>query len=243
MLKFYFKRSTRDVVAHIILLIIPVILIGFFDFIYRESMIVTGISGAQNSFITTLTIGFTLTFQIYAGALSYETIGGDFFSPMKGRLLSSPKEPRSFILSILATGTLVSFLQTGLVLLFSVLLLNAEIPSIILVIAIMSVSILVNQLLGTVILLLTEKVKVATTIMSVYGAVAPMLIGLYFPLPDTRFSDLIKQYLTPMALANKAILSAMEKDYAGMFSGLIPLLLLIVILYMALKPLGKKVIL
>ena len=241
MLKFYFVRASRDLFGHLILIVLPVILIGFFNYIYRDSGIISGIEGNPNPFITVLTIGFALTFQIYGGALSYETIGVDFYSPMRGRLQASPKEPRSLILSIVSTSIVVSFLQTLLVLMFSVFVLDAAIPSLPVVLLIMIVSIIVNQLLGTVILLKTGKVKTATTIMNVYGILSPMLAGLFFPLPNTAFFDVVKKYLTPMALANTAIFGVMENDLSMVVAGVVPLILISMLLYMAIRPLSRKV--
>jgi len=241
MLKFYFVRASRDIFGHGILIVLPVILIAFFNFIYRDNGLISDINGNASPFITVLTIGFALTFQIYGGVISYETIGTDFYSPMQGRLLASPKEPRSLILSIISTSILVSFMQTLVVLLFSIFVLDAVIPSILVVLAVMIVSIIVNQLIGTVIILSTGKVKTATAVMTVYAIIAPMIAGLYFPLPDNAFFDLMKKYLTPMALANTAIFGAMEKDPGKLLTGVLPLILISILLYMAIRPLSRKV--
>ncbi|WP_313126770.1 ABC transporter permease [Proteiniclasticum ruminis] len=240
---FYFKRSMRDVVGHLILIALPVVLIAFFDYIYRNSDLISGIMDPSNSFITVLTIGFTLTFQIYGGALTFETIGSDFFTPMKGRLLASPKEPRSILLSILLTGILVSFIQTAVVVLFSIFVLEAEVKALPLVLLIMLLSIIFNQLLGTTILLLAGKVKTATTAMSLYGAVAPIFIGIYFPLPDTALFRGLRDYLTPMAFANRAVFGAMEGQSREMLLGVLPMIVFTLLLIAWLKPLTRKVML
>ena len=78
--------------------------------------------------ITALAIGFALTFQIYGSAISFETLAEDLYSPMHDRIFSSPVEIRSIILSILVSSTVVSFLQTSILLVFSSIILGAIIP-------------------------------------------------------------------------------------------------------------------
>lgn len=238
---FYFKRSMRDVVGHIILIVLPVILIGFFDYIYRSSELISGIQDPENTFITVLTIGFTLTFQIYGGALTFETMGADFFTPMQGRLLATPMAPRRILLAILSMGTLVSFLQTLAVMGFSMAVLGAKIRAFPVVMLVMVLSIVFHQLLGTVILLLSGKVKTATTAMSFYGAIAPIFIGIYFPLPDTAVFHFLRDYLTPMALANRAVLGAMAGEGQEVLRGMVPLAIFSMLLFMWLKPLSRRI--
>ena len=111
MLKFYILRSSKEILGHLILILLPILLISIFNYVNSSYNI-----GAINS---VLTIGFALTFQIYGSALSFETLGQDFLSPMRNRLLATPVNPTKIVLSILFSGTIVSFLQTFVVLIFS----------------------------------------------------------------------------------------------------------------------------
>ena len=163
-------------------------------------------------YLTVLTIGFALTFQIYGASVSFEVLGNDIFTPMRNRLLASPVEPRSLVVSTLAVGCIVSFLQTFVVLLFSSVVLKADMGPLHLTLPIFLVSVVFNQLLGTVILLLTKSVKTSNSILTIYGAVVPMSIGLYFPIPQNTFFTILKTYLSPMALANTSILGVMRSE-------------------------------
>ena len=241
MFKFHFIRSMRDIYGHIILIVLPVFLIGFFNFIYSGSVIETGIQDSSIQLITVLTIGFALTFQIYGASISFENLGNDFFSPMRDRLLSTPTEPRRIVLSNLFTGVIVSSLQTLAVLGFSAFVLHAHLTALPAILAILLLSIIVNHLAGTSVLMLFRSVKKANACIGFYGSIVPMTIGLYFPLPDNAFFSILRSYLTPMALANTAILGAMEHNTRDVLMGTASLALLAFGLFIVLKPLVRKV--
>ncbi len=125
-------------------------------------------------------------------------------------------EGRSLVLSVLLSSTVVSFLQSLVIVLFSFIVLGASIPSLFVVLVILLVSVLFNQLLGTVLLFLVGTSKAANVVTTIYGSVVPMLVGLYFPLPDSALFRVIRLYGTPMSLANTASIRAMEGDYGSM---------------------------
>jgi ABC-2 type transport system permease protein len=231
----------RDIYGHIILILLPVFLIGFFNFIYSGNLIGTGLYDTSFQLTTVLTIGFALTFQIYGASISFETLGADFFSPMRDRLLATPTEPRRIVLSNLSTGVLVSSLQTLAILGFSAFVLKARLEALPAMLSILLLSIIVNQLLGTVVLLLSRSVKTANTVISLYGAIVPMTIGLYFPLPNNAFFSIIRTYLSPLALANTAILGALGNNLQDFLVGTTALALLALGLFIGLKPLIRKV--
>ncbi len=241
MFKFHFIRSMRDIYGHLILIVLPVFLIGFFNFIYSDNVIGTVLYDSSFQLTMVLTIGFALTFQIYGASISFENLGMDFFSPMRDRLLSTPTEPRRIVVSNLVTGIMVSLLQTLAILGFSAFVLKARLTALPAILAILLLSIVVNQLLGTVVLLLSHSVKTANTIISLYGAIVPMTIGLYFPLPDNAFFSILRTYLSPLALANTAILGAIGNNLQDVLVGTTSLALLALGLFIGLKPLVRKV--
>ena len=240
MFKFHFARGMRDIVGHLILICFPVLLIAFFNFIFSGAMLQVDMQDASLSYLTVLTIGFALTFQIYGASVSFEVLGEDFFTPRHDRLLASPAEPRSIVISTLTVGCLVSFLQTLVVLLFASLVLKADLGPLHLSLPIFLLSVVFNQLLGTVILMLCRSVKTSNSILTIYGAIVPMSVGLYFPLPNNLFFELLKTYLTPMALANSAILGVMEGNTRVVLIGSGTLILMSLGLYAALRPLVRR---
>jgi ABC-2 type transport system permease protein len=235
-------RSSKDLFGHLILIFLPIILISFFSYVYSNDIINVGAGVDLSKLSTMLTIGFALTFQIYGSALSFETLGRDFLTPIHDRLLSAPVNPRKLVLSVMFTGTLVSFLQTLIIMIFSIIILDAKFNYLIPILIVLLISVVFNQLFGTVILFLTKKVNTATAITSLYGIIAPMIAGIYFPLPDTKFLNLLKDYLTPMSLAQTAIFGIINQDIENILLGVTPLLVFIVILFILIKPLSKKVI-
>lgn len=241
MVKFHLLRSVREIYGHIILIFIPVALIAFFSYIYSNNIFGAGVDDISQQ-TRTLTIGFALTFQIYGSAISFETLGHDFLTPMRNRLLVSPIEPEKIVSSVLLTSVVVSYLQTLVILIFSMILLDATFPRLFIVLLVLLLSVIFHQLLGTVILFLSKKVKTATAITSLYGIVAPFIAGLYFPLPENLVTRFLKNFGTPMSLAQKGIMGIMEGNAQDIFIGVTPLIIFSVILFGVINPLSKKVI-
>ncbi|MEA4866491.1 MAG: hypothetical protein VB088_13980 [Sphaerochaeta sp.] len=106
---------------------------------------------------------------------------------------------------------------------------------------ILLVSVLFNQLLGTVLLFLVGTSKAANVVTTIYGSVVPMLVGLYFPLPDSALFRVIRLYGTPMSLANTASIRAMEGDYGSMALVMLPIAVIVVLLFVSLKPLVRRI--
>lgn len=146
------------------------------------------------------------------------------------------------MLSVLASGTVVSFLQSVVILVFSIIILGAAIPNLAFILAILLLSVLFNQLLGTILLLWCGSPKVANIVTTVYGSVVPMIIGLYFPLPKYALVRFLRLYGTPMSLANTTALAVMEGDWARAITTLAPLLILTVALFVLLKGLVRRVV-
>ncbi|HKM07206.1 MAG TPA: ABC transporter permease [Sphaerochaeta sp.] len=241
MIAFHIKRSAKDLIGNAILILFPLVLIFFFDYLYKTIDIQTGMEVAGQQRLTLLVIGFALTFQIYGAALSFETLSEDLYTPMHDRLFASPVEGRSLVLSVLISGTVVSFLQSLLIALFSAVVLGAHFPGLPLVLCILLVSVVFNQLLGTILLLLVGSPKVANIVTTIYGSVTPMLIGLYFPLPATAAFRFIRLYGTPVSLANTASIRAMEGNFTSMVLVMVPILIAIALLLLCLKPLVRRI--
>ena len=240
MFKFHFVRSMRDVLGHVILVFFPILLIAFFNYILSETPIASGAREHAVPPLSVLTLGFALTFQIYGASVGFESLGADFFTPMRDRLIASPAEPRSLVISALSVGCIVSFLQTVVVLTFSNLALGAELGSLHLILPILFLSVIFNQFLGTAILISTESVKTSITSLTIYGAVVPMSVGLYFPLPQNAFFDILRRYLTPLALANTAVLGVLEGNTRDVIVGAGALAIMSCGLFLALRPLIRR---
>jgi ABC-2 type transport system permease protein len=231
----------RDVVGHLILISIPVILIVLFKVIFTGDLLDAVLPDQSVSYTTILTVGFILMFQIFGSAISFETLAVEFFSPMADRLLSTPADPRRLVVSVLVTSTAVSLLQTCVVMLFSVIVMNTEALLFVRALPVFFIAIVFNQLLGTFILMLTGTAGAANTITSIYGSIAPMTIGLYFPLPDTAFFELLRTYLTPMALANTAVLSVIKGNLSEALLSASILIVLNVLLFAGLRPMIRRI--
>lgn len=242
MFSFHLKRTGMDIVGHLMLLILPLVLITFLSYVFSNGIVSSGVPIDISLVSTPLTIGAALTFQIYGAALSFETLGEDFFTPMQDRLLACPANPRKIIMSILSTCSIVSFLQTIVIIIFSMIVLDAKYSNISIIIILMFLSVVFNQLLGSVILFFAKKVSTASGVMTFYGIIAPMITEVYFPLPDNKIFNFIKRYLAPMGLTKTAITGAIQGNVKDVILATIPLLVYIIVLFILLKPLIKKII-
>lgn len=242
MIKFHLLRNGRDFIGHAILIFLPIVLLSIFNYIYSTNLFPIEVMVDSVEIPVILTIGFALTFQIYGSALSTETLAQDFLSPMRDRLLATPASPRKLIMSVLLTSIILSFLQTVVIVIFSMIIFEARFESLWAVLLVLLLSVIVNQLLGATILFLAKDVKTADAITTVYGTMTAICIELYFPLPDLRIFELLKKYLTPMSLARTAIIGIIKNNFQDILIGVLPLILIAVILFILLRPLSKKVI-
>lgn len=238
MYKFHFLRSIKDLVGHFILIGIPVVLITVFNFLYNQN-----VDPAVSKHVTAyLTVGMMLPFHVWGAALSFETIGADFLTPMYDRLMASPEKPQKIVISILFTSMLVSFIQSIVILGYGIIVLGAYFIDLWAVVLLLILSIVFHQLLGTIVLFASKSVKVAASINTFYGIAAPVIAGLYFPLPDHPITNFMKQYLTPVSLSFTSIWGVQEGDTFKIVVGAIPLFILSIILFLLIKPLSKRVI-
>jgi ABC-2 type transport system permease protein len=125
--------------------------------------------------------------------------------------------------------------------LFSHFVLGAAFPRLFWVLLILLLSVVFNQLLGTIILLASKGPKLANMVTTIYGSIAPMLAGLYFPLPQNALFRYIRLYGTPMNLANTVSISVLD---GTLMQSLVPLLILLsltVLLFILLKPMAGRV--
>ncbi len=242
MFRFYLIRTLRDIVGHIILIFLPVILISFFEFIYGAGILQMKLPNENLTTGLVLAIGFSLTFQIYGSSYSLEILGSDFLTPMHDRLLATPERPRKLVMSILFTSIIVSFLQTLMVILYSLFVLKIQFVLLPAILVVLLISVIFNQLFGSILLFLLKSVKNASSVIVLYGIAAPMIAGLYFPLPEGIASEIMKRYLTPMSLAQTAIYGIINKDYSDIIIGLAPIITLSILLFILIKPLSKRVI-
>lgn len=242
MIRFHLLRGIKDWLGHLILIVIPVILISFFYHIVRNDIAGTEAEAFMPEITVFLSLGFVLTFQIYGSANSYELLAEDFFTPMKNRLLASPAMPVKLILSILASGIIVSFIQSMVVLVFSIVVFEASYGALHWVLLILLLSVIFHHLLATILLLWTRNDKKAMAVNTLYAIVAPMLLGLYFSMPDTRLFEWFEKYLTPISLAHTAIQGAMSNRLIDVAVGVIPILLMSSGFLLLIKPLTRKVV-
>ncbi|MCK9288084.1 MAG: hypothetical protein PHU24_05390 [Sphaerochaetaceae bacterium] len=241
MFKFHILRSSKDIFGHIILIAVPVVLIIFFNYIFNGIIFQNSIGLDRTHYIHVLIVGFAVSFQIFGASLSFENLGNDFFSPIRNRLKATPVQLRNIILSVLFSGTIISFIQTMAIFGAAAIILKITLPRIWLATLLMLLSVIVHQLIGTVVLFLSRSVRTANVVTTFYGIVAPMTIGLYFPLPEHAFVDIMRRYLTPIALANTATFGALRYDNSDVFVGMIPLIILAVGLFALLQPLMNRV--
>lgn len=240
MLKFYLKRNIKDIFGHLILIVLPVILILLIHYI-NISNFGDGLTGeAYDAFTVFITFGFLFMFQIYGSAIAYEGLDKEFYSGMVERLKMAPINLNHVVIFNLVTSIIVNSLQSFAVVLAAVIFLGVSLSAPFLVSLIVFLSVIFNQLLGVFLLFLTKSVKTTTTITTVYGIIAPLAMGLYFPLPEHSIFDFLKDYSTPASLAFTAVNATYSNDYQNILIGVVGLAVLSAILYISLKPLIRR---
>lgn len=240
MLRFYLKKNMKDIFGHLILIVLPVVLILLMHFINISNFGNELTGDAYDAFTVFITFGFLLMFQIYGSAIAYEGLGKEFYSGIIERLKVAPINLKHIVIFNLVTSIIVNFLQSLAVVTAAFIFLEMPLDAPFLVLFIVLLSVIFNQLLGVFILLATKSVKSTTTITTVYGIIAPLAMGLYFPLPENPIFDFLKNFSTPASLAFTAINGTYSHNNQNILIGIVTLTVLSVLLYLLLKPFIRR---
>ncbi len=199
MFKFIFLRMLRDYIGHIALILFPIVLISIFAYIYQD------VAEGRGHVVAFLTTGFVLMFHYFAAQYSVEFIYKDLGTPMKDRLLASPKNIALFPLIAIALSSVIAFIQSLIVLLYATVILNADFPSLIALLPIFFLAILIAQLIAGIITLVTKSSAIGSGSAIGMGILFPFLAQFNSPLPDNIFLNFMRDFGTPVSLAMTSI--------------------------------------
>ena len=236
MFKFIFLRMFRDYIGHIALTLFPIVLISIFAYIYKD------VPEGMGSVVAFLTTGFVLMFHYFAAQYSVEFIHKDLGTPMKNRLLASPKNIALFPLIAIALSSVIAFIQSLIVLLYATFILNADFPSLIALLPIFYLSILIAQLIAGNITLISKSVAIGSGTAIGMGILFPFLAQFNAPLPDTPFLNFMRDFGTPVSLAKTSIQGVISGDMQDASIAIIVMIGLIGILSLTVLTLTRKVI-
>lgn len=236
MLRFYGLRLLKDYLGHAILLGLPIFFVTILTYINSPD---ASVWPEVSLFIS---IGFMLMFQLFGGAYTFEGLHDDFMTAKKDRLKAAPIEPVKLVITQISFCTLMTFVQTLIVLVFTIVLFGADFVNLPLVISLFFLSALAAQLLGGVLLFIFKSSSKAQIAITLYAIFAPMLAGFNFELPTHRITHILTRYSTPLALTKTGIFGVIEGNTNDVILGFISLLVFIGLLMFMLKKLSKEVI-
>ncbi|MFW6284850.1 MAG: ABC transporter permease [Bacillota bacterium] len=236
MFRFYFLRLLRDYLGHAILIGLPIFLIAMLTYINAPDQ--TGWAEISRH----ITILFVVMFQIFGAAYTFEGIEADFLSPMKDRLHATPANPMHLVAVQILFSTLVSLIQSFILIVFSMVLFNAAFERVLSIMGFLVLSALAAQLLGGILVMFLKSASKAQVVITLYAIFAPMLAGLNFPLPDHAVTPFLERYSTPIAWTRTGLEGILNGDGSDMLFGVVSLLVLIGVLTALLHQAAKKVI-
>ncbi len=236
MVRFYFLRLLKDYLGHAILLGLPVFLIAVLTYINDPTQ-------AQWPEISRfVSIGFILMFQIFGGAYTFEGLQEDFLTAKKDRLNATPVAPIKIVLTQIVFSTVITYLQTLIILVFTIVFFGAEFSNIPLLLLLFLLSAFAAQLLGGVLLFLLKSGNKAQVTITLYAIFAPVLAGFNFQLPQNRITPYLERYSTPLALTRTGIHGLLDQNYTDVVIGFSSMMGFIVILMVLLNKFSKEVI-
>ena len=216
MARFYLLRLLKDYLGHIILMGLPLILITLMVSINRDA------PGAPPVEEAALFIGliYILMFQGFGAAYTFEGLEFDFFKPFKDRLLMSPVPPYRFVLANLIFSTLISYVQSILLLVYVMIVFSASVTNLFSVLLILLLGVIFAQLFAAVLVLVLKKAAKAQAAITLYIIAAMILAGFFFPLPSSDLTAWLSEYSSPMAWTHRALYGVMEMNYEVLLSSL-----------------------
>ncbi len=236
MIRFYFLRLLKDYIGHAILIGLPMFLIATLTYINAPDQ--TGWPEISRH----ITILFVLMFQIFGAAYTFEGLEADFLTPMKDRLHATPANPVHLVVIQIVFSTMVSLLQSIILVAFSVVIFDAAFENLLAVMGLLVLSAIGAQLLGGVLVLALKSASKAQVTITLYAIFAPMVAGLNFSLPDIAIRPYLERYSSPLALSRMGIEGLFQDDLGDVLFSAFSLAGIIVILIIMLRLLGRKVI-
>ncbi|MFW5892964.1 MAG: ABC transporter permease [Bacillota bacterium] len=236
MLRFYMLRLLKDYLGHAILIGLPIFLIAMLTYINAPDQ--TGWPEISRH----ITILFVVMFQIFGAAYTFEGIEADFLGPMKDRLHATPANPMHLVVIQIAFSTLVSLIQSFILIVFSMVLFDAAFERLFAIMGFLVLSALAAQILGGVLVMLLKSASKAQVVITLYAIFAPMLAGLNFSLPDHAITPYLERYSSPIAWTRTGLEGILNGEGSDTLFGVLSLLALIAILTVLLRQVSKKVI-
>ncbi len=195
MLRFYGLRVLKDYLGHIILIGLPLALLTINTYISVEN------GAVQEEAALYIGLVYIFMFQVFGAAYTFEGMEHDFYKPFKNRLFAAPIRPTKFILANLFFSTLVSFLQSLVILSYVVIVFGVRIPNWGLILVVFLFSVMFAQLLAAVLIIFLKKANKAQAAITLYAIGGTMLSGLFFQLPENSLTEILEKYSTPIAWA------------------------------------------
>jgi len=210
MIRFYALRLMKDYLGHLILIGLPVVLI------YLMVSINTQGEFAPPEAEAALYIGmiYIIMFQGFGAAYTFEGLEHDFYSPFKARLLASPVNPSKFVWMNILFSSIVSFIQSLVILTFVILVFNVTINNWGLVLIILLLGVLFAQCLGALLIFITNKASKAQAVLIFYIITTMIIAGFFMPLPQNSFTEFLSKYSSPLAWVNRAITTIMDGSFS-----------------------------
>lgn len=193
---FMFKRMLRGYLAHVILIVLPLVLITILGLVAGDAVD----SDTGIPFMDLISITQVLAFQFFGGFYTMEFIRSDLIEPTKWRLYSLPYSAHEHAFSIIISTSIFNMLQGLVMVIFTHLVYDVNwgdmgiVMLTLLVLSILTQLVFLNCALGI------KNYKTAERAGTAFGLISITLGGVWFTIPDVGILGFITSYVNPFSL-------------------------------------------
>lgn len=237
LIRFSLLRFLRSYVGLLLLMAVPLCLITVIGIATGQM----GNDGEGRTGMDWIAVSFVLSFQLFGGAYTLDSINEDLFRERRWRIRSLPLRIDVYGYSLLAAGTVFSALQGFVLVLFTAWAYGVNWGSLWWVMLVILAVSMPSQLVCLILALTVRHFKTAERLSELYGIGSMVMAGIMFNLPDTPFFRFLSTYCNPISLGQNAVfIRAHETDHTVAYVSVGLLAVASVLLAAVAALLGKK---
>ena len=206
----YFKRLTRDMKEMLILIIIPIGLTVLWS-MFGDPVTMEGYNVTASFNMPAL----MLSFQFFNMGIMLHFLYHDFRGNLRWRLRAAPHSLLSFVLPAFVANWIFSILLGIIIVVVSVVLLNAYLSNILVFAAVLLLVSLMATFLSMLVFLFTQTYRAANGLVYIISFGLMILSGFMIPLGNNPVARFLNTYGTPLSLGQRAVM------YSGALNDLV----------------------
>lgn len=231
------KRLSKDYIALLLLLILPIALISVLAISFGDSVDKNG-----TPLIQSIAITMVLSFQLFGGGLVMNLIHVDLFKERRYRMQTLPIDHSLYGFSITVVGTLFSFILGVILMGYSSFVFDVNWGNLLWVTFVIGLIATLSSIVCLIFTFTMKNFSVAERLTDVYGigSILLLIAGMFLPMPDYAVIEWINDFVNPLSITQSAILDHKAGDMQNAWLNVAILAGWIIGTFLVMLPLGRR---